>query len=430
MALVKNVYIVFTFVALAAWGQQENDPERARRMAELVNRPVVYKVPGMDQVSVKKDLTYKKIDDPNVKMDVYTPPGLAAGEKRPAVVFIHGGAASQFRPKDWGVYQSWGRLTAASGMAAVIFTHRLGFPQTAILDGASDVADALSYIRANADSLGIDKDRLCLAAYSAGGPMLSPFMSDPPPYVRCLVGFYPFLDIRQTKEHQASETAETLQKFSPIVQVGTRPERVPPLFVARAGKDEIPTLLDSVDRFAAEALKRNVPVTVMNHPSGSHGFDNQVDDERSREIVRGAVEFMKLQLGIGGTGNAPTGSREEQEKALVELERRRSYAIWEKNIEPLESIYADDFRGLVADGSFLDKTGVFEMFKGHDPSIRFSIEELEARVLGQSAVTHGRITGRDPKGEIVILSKFTHVYVWRDGRWQIVEGVSLPLRRG
>src|SRR3712207_7693937 len=60
-------------------------------------------------------------------------------------------------------------------------------------------------------------------------------------------------DIRQTKEHQASETAETLQKFSPIVQIGTHPDRVPPLFVARAGKDEIPTLLDSVDRFAARS---------------------------------------------------------------------------------------------------------------------------------------------------------------------------------
>jgi ketosteroid isomerase-like protein len=252
-------------------------------------------------------------------------------------------------------------------------------------------------------------------------------MSDPQPYVRCLVGFYPFLDIRQTKEHQASETAETLQKFSPIVQIADHPERVPPLFIARAGKDEIPTLLDSVDRFAAEALKRNVPVTVMNHPSGPHGFDNQLDDDRSREIVRGAVEFMKLHLGMGA---APAGSREEQETALVELERRRSHAIWDKNIQPLEGIYADDFRGLLADGSFVDKAGVFEMFKSHDPSLRFTIEELEARVLGQAAVTHGRITGRDPKGEIVILSKFTHVYVWRDGRWQIVEGVSLPLKRG
>ena len=127
---------------------------------------------------------------------------------------------------------------------------------------------------------------------------------------------------------------------------------------------------------------------------------------------------------------SPPGTVAEQEKALVDLEMQRSQAIWKKDLKPLEGIYADDFRGLLADGSFVNKAGLFEMFKGHDPSLRFTVEELEARVLGQAAVTHGRITGRDPKGEIVILSKFTHVYVWRDGRWQIVEGVSLPLRRG
>lgn len=36
----------------------------------------------------------------------------------------------------------------------------------------------------------------------------------------------------------------------------------------------------------------------MNHPSGPHGFDNQMDDDRSREIVRSAIDFMKLHLGV------------------------------------------------------------------------------------------------------------------------------------
>jgi ketosteroid isomerase-like protein len=140
--------------------------------------------------------------------------------------------------------------------------------------------------------------------------------------------------------------------------------------------------------------------------------------------------YIVLVLLAAASLAAQPGTPSEQEKALVDLEMQRSQAIWKKDLKPLEGIYASDFRGLLADGSFVDKAGLFEMFKGHDPSLRFTIEELEARVFGQAAVTHGRITGRDPKGEIVILSKFTHVYVWRDDRWQIVEGVSLPLRRG
>ena len=127
--------------------------------------------------------------------------------------------------KDWGIFQSWGRLVAASGMTAVTFTHRLGYPKTAILDGASDVADAIAYVRAHAAELGVDGDRLCLAAYSAGGPMLSPFLSDPPPYVRCLVAFYAIMDIRQSEPHRQSETAETLERFSPIVQIARNPAR-------------------------------------------------------------------------------------------------------------------------------------------------------------------------------------------------------------
>jgi hypothetical protein len=46
----------------------------------------------------------------------------------------------------------------------------------------------------------------------------------------------------------------------------------------------------------ATALAENAPITVVNHPSGEHGFDNQNDDERSREIILGALEFMKAHL--------------------------------------------------------------------------------------------------------------------------------------
>ena len=291
---------LLTLPAAAAARQQSPQPTPTPRpsLRDLVMKPVVYSVPGMEKVEVRSNLKYTNVDNANLLMDVYTPPGLAKGERRPAVLFIHGGAGAESRPKDWGIYISWGRLVAASGMVGVTFTHRLGYPKPLMRESAADVEAAVAYVRANADTLGVDKERICLAAYSAGGPLLSTAMRDRPPYARCLVAFYAFLDVQQSDLHRANETPETVKAFSPITHLAEDAERIPPVFVARAGLDAIPTMNDSIDRFVREAVARNAALTVYNHPRGVHGFDNQTPDARSREIVRAALDFMRTHLGL------------------------------------------------------------------------------------------------------------------------------------
>src|SRR5438093_12653891 len=86
---------------------QNNLPPEVREMARKVMMPVVYKVPGMDKVKIVQNLKYTKTDDPNVLMDVYLPPDATQNDTRPAVIFIHGGAKTDYTPKDWGVYTTW-----------------------------------------------------------------------------------------------------------------------------------------------------------------------------------------------------------------------------------------------------------------------------------------------------------------------------------
>ncbi len=296
MKLAVLSFLFFAVGTTATPTAAQNElPPAVREMARKVMMPVVYKVPGMDKVQIVQNLKYTKTDDPNILMDVYLPPDLARAEKRPAVIFIHGGVKTQYTPKDWGIYTTWGRLIAASGFVGVTFTHRLEYPNKSLENAAQDVRAAIEYVRVNAGKYNIDKDRICLIAFSAGGPMLSLGMRGDTPFVRCLVGFYAFMDVQQS-DYRKTETAETVEAFSPIAYLQKDASKIPPLFIARGGRDEVPTMDDSIDRFVKEALTKNIALNLMNHPQGVHGFDNQNDDERSREIIRSAIAFMQTHL--------------------------------------------------------------------------------------------------------------------------------------
>ncbi|SRR6266404_7498016 len=105
-SLIILLAVVGAIVSTSA--AQNNLPDDVRAMAKKVMMPVVLKVPGMDKVKVVQNLKYTKSDDPNVLMDIYVPPDLSESEKRPAVIFLHGGAKTDYTPKDWGVYTTWG----------------------------------------------------------------------------------------------------------------------------------------------------------------------------------------------------------------------------------------------------------------------------------------------------------------------------------
>lgn len=309
-----NILILLLLTAIS--GSQsivdaQNEPQpRRKSLEEIVNMPVVYTIPEMDKVRVKKDVVYKSDAGVQLKMDVYAPPDTGKREKRPVVFFIHGGTPLENRPKDWGVFASWGKLVAASGMIGVVFTHRMGFPKQDFALAESDLTDAIGYVRQNADTLNADKERIALVSFSAGGPLLSVAMRDAPPFVRALVAFYSFLDVRESEMHRrAIADPEVLRKYSPITYLAATGRKLPPILVARAGLDEIPGLNAAADRFVAEALSQNIAVEVMNHPNGVHGFDNQTDDARSKQIVGRALEFLKTNLNQAGVPASNTPGR-------------------------------------------------------------------------------------------------------------------------
>jgi acetyl esterase/lipase len=287
------VLLLFAMMVSVGLAQQSTALEDPPWLKEFAFKRIVYSVPGITRVKVVKDRVYKRVGGAELKMDVYSPPG--RGARRPAVIFIHGGRIPpnlRTTPKDWGAYVSLGQLVAASGFVGVTFNHRF-YTWESLADSQSDVMDLIAHVRSNADSLGIDKDRIVLWAVSAGGVFLSQPLRDAQPYIRCVVGYYPELDLEnERKSAPSSVTNETLREFSAIHHLRNREKGVPPLFIARAGLDDA-TLNDGVDRFVQLALSKNLTIEVVNHATGQHGFDIENDNDRSREIIRRTIEFIK-----------------------------------------------------------------------------------------------------------------------------------------
>ena len=269
----------------------EKDPQ----FAAAVDPPVVLKVPGMEDVLVDPNLSYCGSEDANLRMDVYRSSSRPDGATSPIVVLVHVGAGADLQPKDWGVFRSWGRLLAASGMIAAVFTHRLAPPPNSLLaEAASDLDHAVDFVRQNALKWNADPQRICVMVWSAGGPLMTGLLRERPSWLRCIVALYPLLDLQQYASAAPPEVHAFLRSFSPIsfVEGGT----LPPVFIARAGRDSIPLLNDALDRFVSAALAANACITLVNHPDGAHGFDNQSDNDRTREILRSAIEFARHHL--------------------------------------------------------------------------------------------------------------------------------------
>jgi len=263
---------------------------------DITKLRIVYRVPGMDQVQVRRNLVYRVVGEARLELDVYSPPAALAGARRPAVILIHGGPVpAGASAKNMGVFLSYGELLAASGLTAVTFSHRF-YGASALADAAGDVAAAVDYVRGHAEELGIDRDRIALWAFSGGGPFLSQALRERWPFVRAIVAYYAVLDLQVPPPGAASGiTDETRREFSPVHHLAAGGEQTPPLFVARAGRDN-PWLNASIDRFVQEALARNAPLELMTHPAGQHGFDVLNDDDRSREIIARTLDFLKRRL--------------------------------------------------------------------------------------------------------------------------------------
>ncbi len=263
----------------------------------ISKKTVVYRLDGIDDVQVRRDVAYRTSEAETMTMDVYYPPSAFEGARVPAVVFVAGFPDAGYEAKlgckfkEMGATVSWARLTAATGLAAITYTNR---------EPATDLDVLLRHVRQNAAHLGIDEGRIGLWAGSGNVPLaLSALMRDGHDDLKCAVLCYGIMLDLDGFTHVA-EAAETWGFVNPCAGKSIAELRDDvPLFIVRAGQDQIPHLNETLDRFLAKALARNLPVAFVNHKAAPHAFDLFHESETSREIIRQILAFMRFHLSAG-----------------------------------------------------------------------------------------------------------------------------------
>lgn len=264
---------------------------------EVTTRRLIYEVSAADAVQVDRDLTYRASGGHDLTFDLYRPPTIV-GTALPAVLFVTGFPDPGMHrmlgcnAKDVASNQDWARLVAASGHAAITYVNR---------EPVADAQAILAHVRERAHGLGVVPARIGAWACSGNVPNALSLLMTATPRLTCGALCYGYL-LDLDGSTAVADAAARWRFANPCA--GRVVEDLPddlPLFIARAGRDEMAGLNDSIDRFVTKALALNRPVTVVNHHTAPHAFDTVDASEASRGLIRQILAFFTSHVLLNAT---------------------------------------------------------------------------------------------------------------------------------
>lgn len=242
-------------------------PAAAQPNPDLLKQSAVLELPGMASIPVDTGLVFREVGGQVLKLDLFHPATgrkTAKARRSPLVIFVNGVGIAEPPLRRWGIYQSWGRLVAVSGMAAITHDARRDAPR-------EDLEALVAHVRQNAERYQIDPDQIGIWACSANLQHGSWYALNPAnAHVKAAVFYYGNIDTTHLRTDL-------------------------PVLVGRAGLDNV-GINASMDGFVQRALRRNATLTLVNLPNGRHAFDLFDPDETSRDAVRATLAFLRSNL--------------------------------------------------------------------------------------------------------------------------------------
>ncbi|MSU50149.1 MAG: hypothetical protein EXS37_13875 [Opitutus sp.] len=249
--------------------------------APAARQPAATASPAFAATSVGTPRVYKKIGDRELKLFIVNPAGWQATDRRPALVFFHGGGWTGGAPTQFNEQAAY---LATRGLVAVQVEYRLldRTKQEPPLVCVQDAKSAMRWVRAHAGELGIDPARIGAGGGSAGGHLAAfvgmvDGLDDPrddlavSPKANALVLFNPVFDNGPDGGWGRGRVGDRVKEFSPAHNL-TADDPPAIVFVGREDK-LIPVAV--VERFQANLKSVGVRCDAFLYAGQGHGFFNR-----------------------------------------------------------------------------------------------------------------------------------------------------------
>lgn len=255
----------------------EVHPTTPPEMAELATAPgIAYSLEFLAPMAPPAGATELRRSEYQPGLDLWAHGRLDPSERRPGVLFVHGGG--------WGAGSPCYHLRhahqlAQRGWVTAIITYRLTASGATWPAPGEDVRAAIGWLRANAHGLGLDPGRLAVAGGSAGGHLSAMAALDPDAGVQAAVLWYPAVDLRsfaQVPEFAPMTDAllpgadhDALLAASPVGNVHAG---APPMLTFTGDVDPV-TTLDDIAGFHEQLTDHGVRNELLVFKGRDHGFD-------------------------------------------------------------------------------------------------------------------------------------------------------------
>ncbi|HEY1172860.1 MAG TPA: alpha/beta hydrolase [Verrucomicrobiae bacterium] len=229
------------------------------------------------KVEPTRKVVYKEIAGRELRLHIFEPKGLKAGDQRPCFLTIHGGGWRGGEPRRMYPFAVY---FAERGMVGISMEYRLVTTKgtNTVFDCVKDGRSAVRYIRAHAKELGIDPNRIVVNGGSAGGHVAAstamfegvdestddPKISSVP---NAMILYYPVIDT--SKEGYGNALiGSRWQEISPAHQV--KPGTPPTLTLHGSGDTTTP--FKGAQKFHDAMLKAGNRSELVVNEGGVHGY--------------------------------------------------------------------------------------------------------------------------------------------------------------